>query len=85
MSSNPAGAGRPPVKRTPEEILASIEENRRALTNSVVELQTGVQQATDWRRQVRRRPREFAAVAAGAGFLLGGGIVALGGLLSRGR
>jgi hypothetical protein len=69
--------------RTPEEIIASIEENRRALTNSVVELQTGFQQATDWRRQVRRRPREFAGAAAAAGFLLGGGIVALGGLLAR--
>jgi hypothetical protein len=73
----------PSRSRTPEQILASIEENRRALTSSVVELQTGFANATNWRRQVRRKPREFAAAAAGAGFLLGGGIVALGGLLAR--
>ena len=70
-------------ERTPEEIRASIEQNRQELTKAVVDLSTGVTQATDWRRQVGRRPQEFAGAAAAAGFLLGGGIVALGGLLSR--
>lgn len=73
----------PQRTRTPDEIRASIEEHRSQLVRSVTELTVGVQQATNWRRQVGRRPKEFAGAAAAAGFLLGGGIVALGGLLSR--
>lgn len=68
-------------QRTPEEIRASIERNRQELSRAVGELSTGVSQATDWRLQVRRRPKEIAGAAVGAGFLLGGGIVALGGIL----
>ena len=71
------------AQRTPEEIRASIEAHRLELSHSVTELTAGVQLATNWRRHVRRHPREFAGAAAAAGFLLGGGIVALGGLLSR--
>ncbi|MDO9357249.1 MAG: DUF3618 domain-containing protein [Solirubrobacteraceae bacterium] len=71
------------AQRTPDEIRASIESHRQDLAKSVTELSVGVSQATDWRRHVRRRPQQFAGAAAAAGFLLGGGIVALGGLLSR--
>jgi ElaB/YqjD/DUF883 family membrane-anchored ribosome-binding protein len=71
------------TSRTPEQIRASIESHRSDLARSVGELTVGVNQATDWRRHVRRRPNQFAGAAAAAGFLLGGGIVALGGLLSR--
>lgn len=71
------------TQRTPEQIRASIEAHRTDLARSVGELTVGVSQATDWRRHVRRRPTQFAGAAAAAGFLLGGGIVALGGLLSR--
>ncbi|MDQ8044854.1 MAG: DUF3618 domain-containing protein [Solirubrobacteraceae bacterium] len=71
-------------QRTPEEIRASIESHRADLAKSVGELTVGVNLATDWRRQVGRHPNEFAGAAAAIGFLLGGGIVALGGLLSRG-
>lgn len=67
--------------RTAEEIRASIESHRNELAKSVTELTVGVQQVTDWRRQVRRHPKEFAGAAAAIGFVLGGGIVALGGLL----
>ncbi len=70
-----------PQGRTPEEIRASIEAHRNDLASSVTELTVGVQQVTDWRRQVRRHPMEIAGAAAAAGFILGGGIVALGGLL----
>lgn len=70
-------------QRTPEEIRASIESHRNELARAVTDLSVATTNATDWRRQVRRRPRELAGVAAAAGFLLGGGLVALGGLLSR--
>lgn len=69
--------------RTPEQIRASIEAHRTDLARNVTELTVGVNQVTDWRRQVRRHPKEIAGAAAAVGFLLGGGIVALGGLLSR--
>jgi hypothetical protein len=68
-------------QRTPEEIRASIETHRNDLTRAVGELTTATQQATDWRRQIRRNPLPFAAAATTAGFILGGGLVALGGLL----
>lgn len=70
-------------KRTPEEIRASIEAHRHELVNAVGELTVGVQEATNWRRQVARRPMPFAGAAAAAGFLLAGGVVALGGIFSR--
>jgi hypothetical protein len=70
-----------PSQRTPEQIRASIEAHRNELTRAVTDLSVGVSQATDWRRQVRRRPKPFAGAALAAGFILGGGIVALGGLL----
>lgn len=68
-------------QRTPEEIRASIDAHRNQLTQAVGDLTVATQQATDWRRQVRRKPLPIAGAAAAAGFLLGGGLVALGGLL----
>lgn len=70
-----------PTQRTPEEIRKSIEAQRTELASSVVELTAGVQLATNWRRQVARHPKEIAGAAAAVGFILGGGLVALGGLL----
>lgn len=69
-------------QRTPEEIRASIDAHRNDLISAVTELTVGVEQATDWRLQVARRPVPVAGAAAAAGFLLAGGVVALGGLLS---
>lgn len=68
-------------QRTPEEIRASIETHRNDLTRAVGELTTATQQATDWRRQVARNPMPIAGTAAAAGFILGGGLIALGSLL----
>lgn len=70
-----------PAQRTPEEIRASIEAQRNELASSVVELTAGVQLATNWRRQVARHPKEIGGAALAVGFILGGGLVALGGLL----
>lgn len=72
-----------PSKRTPEEIRASIEAHREELVSAVVDLTEGVQQATNWRLQVARRPVPVAAASAAAGFLLAGGVVALAGIFSR--
>ena len=70
-----------PKQRTPEEIRASIEAQRNELTKAVGDLTVATQQATDWRRQVSRKPVPFAGAAVAAGFLLGGGLAALGDLL----
>jgi dienelactone hydrolase len=64
-------------QRTPEEIRASIEAHRNDLTQAVGDLTVATQQATDWRRQVRRKPMPFTGAAVAAGFLLGGGLAAL--------
>ena len=69
--------------RSPEEIRASIEANRRQLVTSVDRLRAEVTVATDWRRHVRRHQREVVIGAAVAGFVIGGGIAAVGGLFRR--
>jgi hypothetical protein len=66
--------------RTPEEIRASIEHNRQELGQSLEKLRMEVVQLTDWRSQLREH-RQQAIIGAGiAGFVLGGGIAALGAL-----
>jgi Protein of unknown function (DUF3618) len=67
--------------RSTDEIRASIESHRNELTRAVGELSTAATQATDWRRQVARKPKPFAGAALTAGFILGGGLIALGSLL----
>ncbi|HWF55072.1 MAG TPA: DUF3618 domain-containing protein [Solirubrobacteraceae bacterium] len=72
--------------RTPEEIRASIEHNRQELGTSLVRLRTEVGHLTDWRSQVRHNQQQLNQGAAVAGFVLGGGIAALGSLaFGRGR
>jgi len=71
------------AERTPEEIRASIEENRRELGRSVERLRTDVAVATDWRRQLRRNQQKAIVGAAVAGFLIGGGVGGLVGLFRR--
>jgi uncharacterized protein DUF3618 len=63
--------------RTPEEIRASIEQNRHELGNSLDRLRREVVQVTDWRSQLRRRRRPAIIGAAVAGFVVGGGIAAI--------
>lgn len=67
--------------RSPEEIRASIETNRAALALSVDRLRGEVAQLTDWRKQIARNQTAVLAGAAVTGFLVGGGVAALGGLL----
>jgi multidrug resistance efflux pump len=74
-----------PAGRTPEEIRASIESNRQELVASVDRLRAEVAVATDWRRQIRLHQREVVIGAAVAGFVIGGGIAAFGGLFRRRR
>ncbi len=72
-----------PASRSPEEIRRSIEDNRRGLVTSVDKLRAEVTVATDWRRHIRRHQREVLIGAAVAGFVIGGGFAALGGLRRR--
>jgi hypothetical protein len=67
--------------RTPEEIRASIEGNRQELAVSLARLRGEVTELTDWRRQLTLHRREALVGAAVAGFVIGGGIAALGGTL----
>ncbi|MGA2929227.1 MAG: DUF3618 domain-containing protein [Solirubrobacteraceae bacterium] len=67
--------------RTPEEIRASIEHNRQELGTSLVKLRAEVVQLTDWRSQLRQHQQQVMIGAAVAGFVLGGGVAAVGGLV----
>jgi hypothetical protein len=67
--------------RTPEEIRASIEQNRQQLSTSLQKLRGEVVQLTDWRSQLAAHQHQVLAGAAVAGFVLGGGIAALGTLV----
>jgi Protein of unknown function (DUF3618) len=71
--------------RTPDEIRASIEQNRQELGTSLERLRLEVAQLTDWRSQIRHHQREALIGAGIAGFVLGGGIAALGALAFGGR
>jgi hypothetical protein len=66
--------------RTPEEIRASIEQNRQELGTSLEKLRGEVVRLTDWRAQLRGRQQQLTIGAGAAGFVLGGGIAAFGAL-----
>lgn len=70
-------------QRSPEEIRASIEANRVQLAQSVEVLRDEVTQLTDWRAHVERNREKIMMGAAIAGFVLGGGLAALGGIRRR--
>jgi len=67
--------------RTPEQIRASIEENRQELAVSITQLKGEVERLTDWRGQLRQHRREVMIAAAVAGFVIGGGIAGVTGVL----
>ncbi len=69
--------------RTPEQIRASIEENRRQLGTSVERLHTEIAVLTDWRAQLVKHQKNAVIGAAVAGFVIGGGIAAFAGLFRR--
>jgi hypothetical protein len=71
--------------RSAEEIRDSIEAHRAELALSVDSLRRELTRASDWRAQFRRHKREVLIGAAVAGFVLGGGIAALTGLVSGRR
>jgi hypothetical protein len=71
--------------RTPEEIRRSIEANRADLGLSVEKLRGEVAVMTDWRTQLADHKKQVVIGAAVAGFVLGGGIAAMTGLLTGRR
>lgn len=72
-------------QRTPEEIRQSIESNRMELAVSIDKLRGEVVVLADWRGHLRTHKREVVIGAAVAGFVIGGGIAAFGGLFRRRR
>jgi Protein of unknown function (DUF3618) len=71
------------TQRTPEQIRADIEVQRRELGDAVGRLRAEVQRATDWRRQIVEHQQQVLIGAAVAGFLIGGGIAGMTGLMRR--
>jgi len=69
--------------RSPEQIRASIEEQREQLGVAVERLRVEVDRATDWRRHLREHQQQVVLGAAVAGFVLGGGIAGVVGLFRR--
>jgi hypothetical protein len=66
--------------RSSTELRASIEENRRELGTAVEKLRLEVVRMTDWRTQLRTHEPQVMVAAGIAGFVLGGGVAALGAL-----
>jgi hypothetical protein len=66
--------------RTPQEIRASIEQNRTELGQSLERLRGEVVRITDWRGQLRLHQQQAMVAAGVAGFVLGGGLAAVGGI-----
>jgi hypothetical protein len=71
--------------RTPEEIRRSIEANRAEFGLAVERLRGEVAEVADWRKHLRDNQKQILIGAAVAGFVLGGGIGAVTGLLSGRR
>jgi hypothetical protein len=71
--------------RSPEEIRRSIEANRAELGLAVEQVRTEFALATDWRRQLQAHRKQVLIGAAVAGFVLGGGIAAMTGLITGRR
>ena len=69
--------------RSPEEIRRSIDANRAELGMALEKLRSEVAVVTDWRAHLRANQKNVLIGAAVAGFVLGGGIAAVGGLLRR--
>ena len=73
------------MARTAEEIRTAIEANRRELGTSVERLHQEIAVLTDWRGQLVKHQKQAIIGAAVAGFVIGGGIAAFGGLFRRKR
>jgi Protein of unknown function (DUF3618) len=67
--------------RSPEQIRASIEQNRTELAVTVDRLRGELVELADWRKQIVRHQQPVLVTAAVTGFVIGGGIAALGGIV----
>jgi uncharacterized membrane protein len=63
--------------RSPEEIRDSIEKGRAELAVSITNLRSEVVKFTDWRGRLEENRDQAVAVAAVAGFVIGGGVLAI--------
>lgn len=59
------------LERSPEQIRASIEENRMALVASVDAARNEVARLTDWRGFVAEHKQQLTVAAGVAGFVVG--------------
>ena len=69
--------------RSPEEIRQSIEANRVEFGVALERLRAEFAEATDWRKKLIANRQNVLIGAAVAGFVLGGGVAAIGGLFRR--
>jgi hypothetical protein len=67
--------------RSAHEIRASIDQNRVELGSSLERLRVEVVRLTDWRARLREHQQQAAIAAGVAGFVLGGGVAGLTGLV----
>jgi hypothetical protein len=72
-----------PRTRTTQQVTREIESERTQLAHAVGDLRVGLGQATDVAGKLRGRLPVVAAGAAGAGFVLAGGVGAAARLLMR--
>ena len=73
------------AQRTPEQIRADIEQHRKELGQAVDRLRAEVKRATDWRSVVVQNQQKVVIGAAVTGFVIGGGIAGVTGVLRRGK
>jgi Protein of unknown function (DUF3618) len=73
------------TQRSPEEIRRDIEQHRRELGESIARLRGEVQRATDWRTFLVQNQQQVLIGAAVAGFVIGGGLAGVSGILRRGK
>ena len=72
-------------QRTPEQIRQDIEQHRRELGEAVGRLRVEVARATDWRSQIVAHQQQVLVGAAVVGFVIGGGLAGVTGILRRGK
>jgi hypothetical protein len=71
------------MARSPEEIRASVENTRQELEYSIKDLESKINELTDWRSMLARNRKQVLIGAAVAGFVIGGGIAGFTGIFRR--